>query len=105
METIKHLTQEDFNPHISTGVSLVDFYTTWCGPCKQQSPVLEALQSELPQEKIFKVDAEENRDLALEYGVLSVPTLILFKDGVEVKRMNGFQNQQILTYELERLAH
>ena len=66
---------------------LVDFYANWCGPCKMLSPVLEKVSSEV---KVLKVNVDENPELAREYGVMSIPCIILFDGGEEVKRNVGF---------------
>lgn len=66
---------------------LVDFYANWCGPCKMLSPVLEKVSSEV---KVLKVNVDENPELAREYGVMSIPCIILFDRGEEVKRNVGF---------------
>ncbi|MBM7453623.1 thioredoxin 1 [Acholeplasma morum] len=83
---------QDFKEVIDRpGLVLVDFYATWCGPCKMLMPQLEALSEEQPQIPFVKVDIDQHKPLAKEtYGVTSVPTLVLFKDGVEVSRQSGF---------------
>jgi len=68
---------------------LVDFYATWCGPCKALAPTLEEVASESPQAKVLKVDIDENPELAARYGVKSIPSVMLFKDGQVVARQNG----------------
>lgn len=88
MEII-HLEKEDFNKLIEEKV-LVDFYANWCGPCKMLAPVLEKTPSNL---KVVKVDVDVFEDLAREYGVMTIPTLILFENGKEVKRNIGFIDQ------------
>ena len=65
---------------------LVDFYANWCGPCKMLSPILEKLE----EVKVLKVNVDENPELARKYGVMSIPCLILFDEGKEVKRNSGF---------------
>lgn len=82
---IKHLeNKEQFNELIKDKV-LVDFYAEWCGPCKMLAPNLEKLDY-----NILKVDVDKFQDLAISYGVMSVPTLILFKDGKEVNKVIGY---------------
>ena len=85
MEII-HLTNEKFKELIKEK-TLVDFYANWCGPCKMLAPELEKVESSV---KVVKVDVDEFEDLAKEYGVMSIPTLILFENGKEIKRNIGF---------------
>ena len=68
---------------------LVDFNATWCGPCRMLKPTLEAVAAERPDVEIVGIDVDENQDLAEEYGVYSIPCLILFKDGMEADRSVG----------------
>ncbi len=71
---------------------LVDFFATWCGPCKMLAPELEKLATKLEGKvKIVKVDIDESGDLAMKYGIMSVPTMILFQDGKAVKQLMGYQ--------------
>ena len=79
-------TKEQFNEIIKNKV-LVDFYANWCGPCKMLSPLVEKVNDEI---EVAKVDVDELDDLAREYGVMSIPCLILFEDGKEQKRNVGF---------------
>lgn len=76
----------NFNELINEKV-LVDFYATWCGPCKMLSPVLEKVSDSI---KVIKVNVDANQGLAREYGVMSIPCLILFENGKELKRNIGF---------------
>ena len=74
---------------------LVDFFATWCGPCKMLSPILEEIREELGDDIIIgKVDVDENFDLARSYGIMSVPTLLLFVGGEESKRIIGLKSKQ-----------
>lgn len=66
---------------------LVDFYASWCGPCRMLGPVLEAVSGEI---KVLKVNVDENQDLARKYGVMSIPCVVLFEGGKEIKRNVGF---------------
>ena len=79
---IEHLNENNFEAALAEGKCLVDFWATWCGPCRMQAPVLEKLDTELQGSvKICKVDVDEERELAMEYGISSIPTLLVFKDG------------------------
>ncbi|MBQ2479191.1 MAG: thioredoxin [Erysipelotrichales bacterium] len=81
-----------FDSVIHEGVTLVDFFATWCGPCKMMAPVLEQLSREMEgKAKIVKVDVDESEDLAVRFGIMSIPTMILFKDGNAVEMAVGFQ--------------
>ena len=76
---------------------LVDFFATWCGPCKMLMPILEQVASEQDSCEIVKVDVDEAMDIARKYGIMSVPTMILFKNGEEADRATGLrQKSQIL---------
>jgi len=91
MEII-HLEKNNFEELIKKEKKvLIDFYATWCGPCKMLSPVLERVESTV---KVIKVDTDEFEDLAREYGVMSIPTLVLLEDGKEVKRNIGFIDKE-----------
>ena len=74
---------------------LVDFFATWCGPCRMQAPILERVKEELgDQVEIYKLDVDENEQTAKQFGVMSIPTLILFKDGKEVAKNVGLMSQE-----------
>lgn len=76
---------------------LVDFFATWCGPCKMLAPTLDAVAAEVADRaKVYKVDVDQSPDVAAQYGVMSVPTLILFKGGQPVKQMVGAQPKPAL---------
>ena len=91
-----HLENEDFNEEVKEGVVLVDFFATWCGPCKMLGPVLEEIAKEQTDLKIVKVDVDQHESLAQQFGIMSVPTLVLYKDGRPVKRMSGFMPKDAL---------
>ncbi len=96
---LKYLENESFNEIINQDKVLVDFYAEWCGPCKMLTPVLERLGESF---EIVKVDVDKHFDLAKEYGIMSVPTLFIFKNGKVVKQMIGFNGYDELKNELER---
>ena len=97
---LSNLTAESFETEVknSKDLVLVDFYATWCGPCKMLAPVLEQVADEVKEKAtIKKLDIDECLDIAKEFNVMSVPTMILFKDGKEVERIVGLrQKNQII---------
>lgn len=88
MEVVKTNT---FDEAVKEGVVLVDFYADWCGPCKMIAPILKEVQDSNPDTlKVVKVDVDADGELAQRFDVMSIPTLILFKDGKPVGRRTGF---------------
>ena len=89
---LKKLDDRNFQKEVleNSGVSLVDFYASWCGPCKMLSPIIEEIAEERSDIAVGKINIDESVDLASQYGVVSIPTLIVFKDGKEIKRQVGF---------------
>ena len=84
------------------GIVMVDFWASWCGPCKMLSPVMEKLHPEYKNKiKFAKVNVDEHQALAHEYGVMSIPCLIFFKDGEEVERMVGFSGEEELREKID----
>ncbi len=90
-EIIEVLSKEEFNETLKNNkLVLVDFYATWCGPCKMQSPILHEFKEEVGDKaEIIKLDVDQTPDIAREFGILSIPTLLLFKDGQMVEKAVG----------------
>ena len=88
-EYVKVFTAEDLKPEKLGGLTLVDFWATWCGPCRMVAPIVEELASETPDVLFGKIDVDENPDVAMGLGINSIPTLMLFKDGKLVDRVIG----------------
>ena len=85
---VKELDSEDFNELKKEGLVLVDMFATWCGPCKMMAPIIDEVAQE-DNLNVIKIDVDKHDDLAMEYGVMSIPTLLLFKDGELVKKNVG----------------
>lgn len=96
------INKNEFDQVISSGAVLVDFYADWCGPCKMLGPVLEGLSKEYEGKvEIVKVNVDNDGEIAQRFGIMSIPTLILFKDGQQVKQVVGFQPKPALVKLLE----
>ena len=90
-----HYNNEDFDLLTKEGIVLIDFYATWCGPCKMLGPVLEQY-SNSTDIKVIKVDVDQAEELAMRYGIMTVPTLMLYKNGVVTSVKQGFQTKDML---------
>jgi thioredoxin 1 len=100
--SVLHLTEGAFDQAIAQGVTLVDFWATWCGPCKMLAPVIEELGEQYEGSvTVAKVDVDAEPALAARYGVMSIPTVILFKNGAEIDRKVGFMPANAYTQVLD----
>lgn len=95
---MKEISQKDFDEIVinNQGVTLVDFWAKWCGPCKMLAPVLEVVEKDLEQVKFVKVDVDENEELSDKYQISTIPTLLIFKDGKVVDTLVGFMPKDSL---------
>lgn len=99
---IKDLTDATFAEETKTGLSVTDFWAEWCGPCKMQSPVIEELAEESDGSvSYYKVDVDANQQVAAQLGIMSIPTLLIQKDGEIVDSLIGFHSKEQITAKLE----
>lgn len=87
---MRKITTSEFDDAIKSGKVLVDFYADWCGPCKMLGPVLEEIDKEMDDVEIIKVNVDEENELAARFGVMSIPTTLLFKNGEQVAANTGY---------------
>ena len=101
---LKHVNEENFESEVLNSKTpiLVDFFATWCGPCRMLEPVLEKISNSRAGFDIAKIDIDGARDLALKYGIEVVPTMIIFKDGKPLNRMEGFMNENEIVSEMSK---
>ena len=103
------VTNADFQKQVKEfdGIVLVDFYANWCGPCKMMTPIIEEIEKEYESKdniKIAKVDIDEANEIAAEYNVVSIPTIIIFKKGEKFKEVVGMQTKESLIQGIEEAS-
>ena len=102
---LKELNNTNFKEAIKKGITLVDFWAPWCMPCRMQAPILEDTAITIGSKaQICKLNVDDNQETAMEYGIISIPTLLLFKDGELVKQFVGVQNKAILVDAINSVA-
>ena len=98
---IIELNDSNFAAETQSGTVLVDFWAPWCGPCRMQGPILEQIVGKVPGAKIAKLNVDDAGAVAAKFNVMSIPTLIVFKDGKPVKQFVGVQQASVLVAALE----
>ena len=105
MATIEEITDNNFNQNVieKKGVIVVDFWAQWCGPCRKMTPLLEQIQVEFKDEiKIYKIDADKNINSAKEYGISSLPSVLIFKDGELKEIMVGLMQKSAIVSNIKK---
>jgi len=100
-EQVRELTEATFADAVAKGVVLVDFWAPWCGPCKMQGPILDQVAPAFTGRAVIaKINVDEARGIAQQFGIRSIPALLLFKDGVNVQTLVGLQRPDVLSQAL-----
>lgn len=94
---VAETTDQTFKKDTATGVTLTDFWATWCGPCRMQSPVVEQLSEEMTNVTFNKMDVDKNLNTPQEFGIMSIPTLVVKKDGQVVDTIVGYHSKEQLS--------
>jgi thioredoxin 1 len=98
------LTKDNFDATVAEGVTVVDFWAPWCGPCRMIAPVIEELAEDFEgRAKICKVNTDEEQEIAVKFGIRSIPTILFFKDGNIVDQMVGAAGKDVFTQKIEAL--
>ena len=99
---VDEITDATFEEETSEGVVLIDFWATWCGPCKMQSPVIDQLSEERQDVNFYKMDVDQNQETARNLGIMAIPTLLIKKDGKIVDRLTGYTPKEKLEQILDQ---
>lgn len=93
---VNEILESEFKEKTSTGKVLVDCFATWCGPCRMLSPIIDELASEVSDYSFYKLDVDKNENVAREYGIMSIPTLLIFENGELKEKLVGFKSKDEL---------
>ena len=101
-ENVKILDDSNFDKTVKMGVSLIDFWAAWCGPCKVQGPIIDEVADEIGEKaNICKVDVDKNQKISQKYGIRNIPTILIFKDGKTVDKLVGIKTKGTLIKALQ----
>ena len=95
------VTEETFTEESQEGIVILDFYATWCGPCRMLGPILEEVEQEDELVKVLKINVDENRELAIKFNVGSIPKLVFLNEGINVGEMVGLQSKSAIQEKLK----
>lgn len=93
---VKQINSNEFKEVIKEGKVVVDLFTTWCGPCKMLSPILDEISEEIKTTNFYKIDVDDNQDVAREYSVMSIPTILIFENGELSNKIVGLRSREDL---------
>ena len=93
---VKQIDSNEFKEVIKKGKVVVDLFATWCGPCKMLSPILDEISEEITTTEFYKIDVDDNQDVAREYNVMSIPTVLIFQNGELVNKIVGLRSREDL---------
>lgn len=93
---VKQIDSNEFKEVIKEGKVVVDLFATWCGPCKMLSPILDEISEEITTTKFYKIDVDDNSDVAREYNVMSIPTVLIFENGEMINKIVGLRSREEL---------
>lgn len=103
-ENIREITDAEFAAATASGVTVVDFWATWCGPCMRLGGVMEQLAGEMADVNFCKVNVDDNTERATEFGITSIPAVLVFKDGQKVGEFVGYRDYEQLKDELQKFV-
>ncbi|MFA7056243.1 MAG: thioredoxin [Candidatus Cloacimonadales bacterium] len=95
------LNDDNFNKSVQSGVSIVDFWAIWCGPCRLMTPVVEDIAKEMTDINVYKLNVDDHPELTAKFNIMSIPTVIIFKDGVEVDQTVGVVSKSVLVKKIK----
>jgi len=104
---VQEISDADFKKEVEDhkGIVLIDFWAPWCGPCQMAAPILEKVSKEMGDKiKLVKMNVDENQQTASKFGIMSIPTFVFMKDGKEVERKTGVQNEEAIKGDIEKLV-